>query len=466
MKSNFFSFFSLVIFFITLNGCDRVSDQLITSSTIDYPSPEEAKEAYSKSNLLSFEVIWEAASNVQNKDGKKILLVPFKKHKFQKLEVGGQVFETPVVFVGFYKDKDSILMKEVIIATSKSQKMLITEKNLSKKSQYETIQIFNKKGEIEENFIPPPQNGRPSSGCSVITVYQEIYISNKTGVAYPSGGVSIGTMDICPGGMGGNYGSPYYTQSFGSYGYAQGYINYLMYQFNNLIDYSELRPSWRPIVENLKQISNYAIGGIIRKFSVIPGMILLSPQGDNFGAIPGQNPNWNWKIKEGDVGPAASAGTGYYKPAQHVIITTLSDVNNNNASDLSIARTLIHESVHAYLIAYFTLEENNAKVEFADLFGAFRNSKDANMADLQHEEYTRSFVDQIAAALKEVSQMRGHNINDDQFFNDMAWAGLQTTTAFSKKSPEEQRRIFNVGAIEFTGYDMDNNPQPQRGRRP
>lgn len=51
-----------------------------------------------------------------------------------------------------------------------------------------------------------------------------------------------------------------------------------------------------------------------------------------------------------------------------------------------------------------------------------------------------------------------------QFYEDMAWAGLQGTSAFSNLPSSVQTRILNTIATELTGSDINGNTRTQKGQ--
>jgi len=92
------------------------------------------------------------------------------------------------------------------------------------------------------------------------------------------------------------------------------------------------------ILTDIKNLSNGSVAGIIQKFS-------------------GNDPGYNWNMKDGTLPANVNAQTtSGYDRTTGTVTTTFDSQKFSNASDLSIARTILHESVHAYLVAYF---ENN-----------------------------------------------------------------------------------------------------------
>ncbi len=51
-----------------------------------------------------------------------------------------------------------------------------------------------------------------------------------------------------------------------------------------------------------------------------------------------------------------------------------------------------------------------------------------------------------------------------QFYEDLAWGGLQGTNAFNQKVFFQRTRILNVIAIELTGKDINGNIKTKKGQ--
>lgn len=95
-----------------------------------------------------------------------------------------------------------------------------------------------------------------------------------------------------------------------------------------------------------------------------------------------------------------------------------------NSSDLSVARTILHEAVHAYLIAHFRNNYSAAYSSYPDLIHDMnQNRYPQNANGLQHAEFVRNFVNDIATSLQEFGLGRGYNL-PFQLYSDLAWAGL------------------------------------------
>lgn len=82
----------------------------------------------------------------------------------------------------------------------------------------------------------------------------------------------------------------------------------------------------------------------------------------------------------------------------------------------------------------------------------------------QYEEIVRSFVKSFGDAFEMYAITKGYNL-DKQFYQDMAWGGLEETDAFKNLLEADRKRISNVIQLELRGTNMKGNPKPQKGKR-
>lgn len=128
---------------------------------------------------------------------------------------------------------------------------------------------------------------------------------------------------------------------------------------------------------------------------------------------------------------------------------------------------MLHELVHAYFMSLFDDFHNgnpsnpDAYNDFPYLFNFYVDKiypGSTNSADIHHEEIANSYVNAIAAALKEYAIATGTPStfpNLDQICSDLAWAGLIGTDIFNSKYPEGSptwQRIKNRIAAEQSGH--------------
>ena len=135
-------------------------------------------------------------------------------------------------------------------------------------------------------------------------------------------------------------------------------------------------------------------------------------------------------------------------------------------TDLSVATTMAHEIIHAYLISL--LVDNNAGgcsgiCEFPTIFDAYvqyQINKDVNLIpNAHHELIAEKYVIAIASTIQEF-HIGGTVVNPSQDYLDLAWGGLIDTKAFILKYPDdvndknyaERTRIIDRITSESYGY--------------
>ncbi|WP_295650164.1 hypothetical protein [uncultured Mucilaginibacter sp.] len=68
----------------------------------------------------------------------------------------------------------------------------------------------------------------------------------------------------------------------------------------------------------------------------------------------------------------------------------------------------------------------------------------------------------MATTLKTYGDSKGYGL-PLTFYNDLCWAGLTSTSAFTSLTQTEQDRINNFLSVQEGGYDLSNNPGVQQG---
>ena len=119
--------------------------------------------------------------------------------------------------------------------------------------------------------------------------------------------------------------------------------------------------------------------------------------------------------------------------------------NPNRPTDLSVATTMTHEIIHAYLISL--LEDNkicgtSGICDFPTIYGAYvqqQITKNPNLLPSAHHDLiAEKYVDAIAATIQEYHT--GQPVASgfpNQVYLDMAWGGLQGTDFFNKNYPND-----------------------------
>lgn len=238
------------------------------------------------------------------------------------------------------------------------------------------------------------------------------------------------------------------TQSMNNYGsmgtaYASYFKQLKIKSFNDEIKDAKLKTCLKKILDNLKKTAS-SQGNMISNFSG-------STESTNFnrtvqtGSLKGQT---------GSTSPSYNAVTG--------ITTTFDSDNYTEATDLSWARTIHHEAIHAYLITYFATSRPSWNATYPEMIKDWVIKQ--NWKDVHHEEIGRSLVTYVGDAPEVYGVSQGYKLSKE-FYQDMAWGGLQETDAFKALPQKDLERISNVLQTELTGLDTDGDQVPQKGKK-
>lgn len=177
-----------------------------------------------------------------------------------------------------------------------------------------------------------------------------------------------------------------------------------------------------------------------------------------------QSEKFDYIVKEGkDFKPGESAITKFPQlnaAGVYEIITEFNPGYFNNATKLSITRTMAHESIHAYLM----YEQRNNP--FEDPYDAIRNysiSHGITDANILHHEFMPAYIEAMALSLYQWDKNYGDGGNHGwQYYKDLAWGGLThhkdnndqlfLTEAFKANFPNsnDRNRVLNIVSNEAT----------------
>lgn len=214
-------------------------------------------------------------------------------------------------------------------------------------------------------------------------------------------------------------------------------------EFVKKIDSSNLTPCVSKVVGKLTNIDHLCMPNMVTLFS-------------------GDTPGYNWNMIA-RTGPSKfnAITISEYDDVNKTVNTVFYTDNFKGGSDLAIAKTILHESVHAYLVAYFNLDQTSANKTYSEYVEDYAKSK--NMNDAQHNEMVNKFVGSVAGNLITYGKNQGYNL-PDQFYYDLAWGGLQGTKAFTNLSDKVQKRINDVILSEQSGKDSEGKISAPKGK--
>jgi len=140
----------------------------------------------------------------------------------------------------------------------------------------------------------------------------------------------------------------------------------------------------------------------------------------------GNNPvpqSYNWTINQATAINTNPASASTDATVTNGIVKTRIFTNNvPDATNMSMARTFIHEAFHAYLV--FVYRYQNIDKSYANLINQFASQFNNNPNDIHHAVFVQAnIISEIKTALIEYGSSQGYNL-PNQYYEDMAWGGL------------------------------------------
>ncbi|MBF4473747.1 hypothetical protein, partial [Flavobacterium sp. HJJ] len=203
------------------------------------------------------------------------------------------------------------------------------------------------------------------------------------------------------------------------------------------IDDTKLDPCTKNILTKLKTITQSDIATMISRFS---------PEGSFF----------NIYMSIGTVTSSNDAAQTTRKPNSTYDINMVFNEDYINGvgnqvrpTDLSIATTMAHEIIHAYLISIVSEFHNCGATTICDfpaLYDAYveyQISKDPNIIPSTHHELiATNYVNVIAATIQEFHTGIPVELGKaSQIYTDLAWSGLSKTSIFNTKYPDDPNNV-------------------------
>lgn len=208
----------------------------------------------------------------------------------------------------------------------------------------------------------------------------------------------------------------------------------------NRIDDSNLDPCSRQILNQLKSLQNFDISKIIKRFGE-PNVI------------------YNWSLTTSLPIDSTLAGTTDWlrkSDDQAIDYNYVSVINPNfvnKATSIAIARVILHEMLHAYILSHIDDVQNGHTLEFISFRELWRMiQKDLtgfnNNPELVHHEFmAQKFLIPLKDALKEWDNSK----QSDKYYVDLAWGALINTDTFDELHPIgsiSRNRIMNTNTAE------------------
>jgi hypothetical protein len=161
---------------------------------------------------------------------------------------------------------------------------------------------------------------------------------------------------------------------------------------------------------------------------------------------------------DGSLPPTTNATT--IAPSKYIIEIKINP-NRLNRPNLEIARTIIHETIHAEMwrkimsilengddLNGLTKTEWRNKLSNGDYPGIYYYYSKYGISNFQHEQMAEHYRNTIVNILKEFEP----GLNED-VYNALTWVGLKNTVTWNALSPSEQARINGI----ITNFNQNGN---------
>jgi hypothetical protein len=203
----------------------------------------------------------------------------------------------------------------------------------------------------------------------------------------------------------------------------------------------DLDPCSKTILSQLKNLQQNDISKILQRFNNVPYVY-----------------NLTYKTATPLINPLNSAETDWVRDLNDnpVLQNYLIHINPNyvnQATKIAIARTILHEMLHAHLLAIVDdIGLANSIVdprEFPVIYNAISNNIQSNTEAIHHQQMSMKYILPLRDALKEWDNSN----QPDQYYEDLAWGALYNTSTFNFYHPQgsiSRQRIIARNQAEDT----------------
>lgn len=290
------------------------------------------------------------------------------------------------------------------------------------------------KTNIEKGKIPTLTRKTPSSSSDGVVI-QNNY-RNTVHALDMFGYSSIFGNDIFGGGFNDYGGVDYYSwDAGGGSGFTAPTAEEIAVAIEKQINADKLDECTKTVLEKLKNLKQGDIASMITRFAPAGSIF-------NINMSTGQVQNNDTNIWA-QTTPVNGSSTDINMIFNQDYIN--GNNNPNRPTDLSVATTMAHEIVHAYLISQ--LKENKtlgASViyDFPTIYEAYVQQEITKnpkvLPDEHHELIAKKYVNSIASTIQEFHT--GQPVTSgfpNQVYLDMAWGGLDKTKIFNTTYPND-----------------------------
>lgn len=492
MKKNTFKLLNYAFTLFLLFICSCSTEETVSNQTLQAQTWFKKYEAESPNFYLfqNLEYNWNSAKLVSLEDGTQTIIVPvigLKKSQSeiweQKLYIYNQGTNNYKALVfEIYPDKNASLVQQSIdgndftgfISTWDLKKGLIRAAEFKNNQVVQSggITVKSKATGKLKNLTPPSfdeeGNGTGGGGSDPVPLREVIVTNNSNN----NGGGNIGYENLSFSGGGSSYNGNY-TGSFVTYGgggasnnannsnntedCGKGYIKRLgkCVSVASLIEErikDSLDPCPKAVLEKLKNATVCDIKMLIERFKK-------------------SNSIYNINIISQVPSTMAPAATKKESVNNYTIYISTDYVDKTN---LFIAASILHETIHAYFMSLFdeyhngTPSNSNIYNDYVYLFNFYvtkNRPESVNSYDVHHQQMATDYVDAIARSLEEYQTGIAvpSTSKPNQIYSDLAWGGLSDAPVFNTDvlTDDDRERIINRYSSEQTGHSAGEGKNAQ-----
>jgi hypothetical protein len=232
-------------------------------------------------------------------------------------------------------------------------------------------------------------------------------------------------------------------------GFSENPYDYFDSNTINLISQKLLDQQWQ--IENVKDSTNNpCVTDVVNQLSILNENLPVLIR--NFFS---SNGNFSMTLKMADLGQG-SGGITYSNISSSEFEVKINSYFNE-ATNLALATTIMHEAFHCQLMSWFreAIINNNQvlKEQLAAQYGYIFSQEiisiDSSLAPIvhggnttQHQDIVTRYKDLISEALFQFAQSKGIDV-DLNYCKDLAWSGTFDSRAFQELPYNDQLRIVN-----------------------
>lgn len=121
---------------------------------------------------------------------------------------------------------------------------------------------------------------------------------------------------------------------------------------------------------------------------------------------------------------------------------TLDEDLVKDATQLSIAKTLVHESLHVYI--NYVMKNNRRSTIYNELQNYYKNFRNQYSHSVANNLSQHTFISQYVEALAYSLSSYDHDKQDISYYKALSWGGLESSEAYKKLKTSEKTKIQQI----------------------